>query len=254
MNRQSICAITKANRLRKLGWVACVVALACAAPAAMAQRSSYQMMLDTNRMLMNRVNGDMTTKSTCEALKRKGSALPASCVASDASTTATTAVPPSATRFSPVAGDDSVKQLADSLGNTAEERTQILQLAGAGKELFAQKYRGRGWDNTLAGAMTFFIVATHIVTTDVEPTADVERALFDALNATLAQSDIARASNADKTALYNVLLASAGLPLVFYVDGKQTGNAAQVEQAKTMAAGFSRQVLGVEPEALAGML
>ena len=47
---------------------------------------------------------------------------------------------PAATRFTPVAGDDSVKQLADSLGNTPEERQQILQLAGAGKELFAQKF------------------------------------------------------------------------------------------------------------------
>ena len=69
---------------------------------------------------------------------------------------------PVATRFTPVAGDDSVKQLADSLGNTPEERQQILQLAGAGKELFAQKYKGR-WDNTLAGAMAFFIVGAYIV-------------------------------------------------------------------------------------------
>ena len=40
-----------------------------------------------------------------------------------------------ATRFAPVAGDDSVRKLADSLGNTPEERQQILQHARAWKEL-----------------------------------------------------------------------------------------------------------------------
>ena len=146
-----------------------------------------------------------------------------------------------------------MKKFADSLGNTPEERQQILQLAAAGKELFAQKYKGR-WDNTIAGAMTFFIVAAYIVGTDEQPSADAESRLFDSLNATLAQSEIARASNAEKTALYNVLLASAGLPLVFYVDGKQNNNAGQVEQAKVMAAGFGRKLFNMEMRELTGML
>ena len=158
-----------------------------------------------------------------------------------------------ATRFAPVAGDDSVRKLADSLGNTPEERQQILQLAGAGKELFAQKYKGR-WDNTLAGAMTFFIVSAKIVGTDAQPSADAENRLFESLDAMLAKSDIGRASNADKTALYNTLLAGAGLPLVVYVDGKQGGHAGQVEQAKAMAAGFSRKFFKMELPQLVAML
>lgn len=158
-----------------------------------------------------------------------------------------------ATRFTPVAGDDSVKNLADSLGNTPEERQQILQLAGAGKELFAQKYKGR-WDNTLAGAMTFFIVASRIVGTDEQPGADAENRLFDSLDGLLAQSEIGRASNKDKTALYNTLLAGAGLPLVVYVEGKQNKNDALVEQARTMAAGFGRKFFNMEPQELAAML
>jgi hypothetical protein len=158
-----------------------------------------------------------------------------------------------ATRFTPVAGDDSVRKLADSLGNTPEERRQILQLAGAGKELFAQKYKGR-WDDTLAGAMTFFIVSAKIVGTDAQPSADAENRLFESLDAMLAKSDIGHASNADKTALYNTLLAGAGLPLVVYVDGKQGGNAGQVQQAKAMAAGFSRKFFKMELPQLAAML
>ncbi len=163
-------------------------------------------------------------------------------------------ISPTATKFTPVPGDDSVKKLADGLGNTPQERQQILQLANTGEQLFQTKYKGKGWDHTIAGAMTFFIVATHIVNTGEQPGADAENNLYASLNATLARSDIAKAPNKDKAALYNVLLACAGLPLVFYVDGKQNNNAERVEQAKTMAAGFSRKLLGVEPQALAGML
>ena len=158
-----------------------------------------------------------------------------------------------ATRFTAVAGDDSVKNLADSLGNTPEERQQILQLAGAGKELFTQKYKGR-WDNTLAGAMTFFIVAGRIVSTDEQPSADAENRLFESLDGMLGSSEIGRASNKDKTALYNVLLAGAGLPLVVYVEGKQNKNAALVEQARTMAAGFSRKFFNKRLREMTAML
>lgn len=209
-----------------------LLAMPCIALPANAQRSSYQMMQDTNRMLMNRVNGKMAPS------KPAASAVPAS---------------PAATRFTPVAGDDSVKQLADSLGNTPEERGQILQLAGAGKEIFAQKYKGK-WDNMLAGAMTFFVVAAYIVETEQQPSAEAENALFNSLTATLAQSDIVRASNAEKTGLYNVLLASAGLPLVIYVEGKEKNNAGLVEQSKAMAAGFGRKLFNMEMWELTGML
>lgn len=160
---------------------------------------------------------------------------------------------PVATRFTPVAGDDSVKNLADSLGNTPEERQQILQLAGAGKELFAQKYKGK-WNNTVAGAMTFFIVSGHIVSTGEQPAPDAENRLFESLDGLLGQSEIGRASNKDKTALYNVLLAGAGLPLVVYVEGKQNKNDALVEQARTMAAGFSRKFFSKELQELTAML
>ena len=158
-----------------------------------------------------------------------------------------------ATHFTPVAGDDSVKNLADSLGNTPEERQQILQLAGAGKELFAQKYKGK-WNNTVAGAMTFFIVSGHIVSTGEQPAPDAENRLFESLDGLLGQSEIGRASNKDKTALYNVLLAGAGLPLVVYVEGKQNKNDALVEQARTMAAGFSRKFFSKELQELTAML
>ena len=243
---------TPGTTMRKVMHSLAVIAL-FVVPAAYAQRSSYEMMRDSNRMIFNRINGDMTLRNMCEDWKRKGEKVPDECAKYAASSTQSKPVSPMATRFTPVAGDDSVKQFADSLGNTPEERQQILEWAGAGKELFAQKYKGK-WNDTLAGAMTFFVVSAKIVATEQQPTADAENRLFASLDGMLANSDIGRASNAEKTALYNVLLASAGLPLVIYVEGKQRKNDALVGQARTMAAGFGRKILGVEPSALAGML
>ncbi|MDR7068557.1 hypothetical protein J2X02_001374 [Pseudoxanthomonas japonensis] len=253
MNATTTPGAATRNKMIPLPMVAFLLAALFAAPAAHAQQS----------IVNHSIQHQIIETAICDGALRNGQRLPAECAkypkysGDKAPRQIATPAPnasAAATRFTPVAGDASVKNLADSLGDTPEERAQILQLAGAGKQLFAQKYRGKGWDNTLAGAMTFFITSTYIVATDREPSAAAEDNLFASLNAALAQSEIVRASNADKTALYNALLASAGLPLVFYVDGKQTGNAAQVAQAKTMAAGFSRKILNVEPEALTGML
>ena len=157
-------------------------------------------------------------------------------------------------KFSPAAGDDTLQKLADSLGNDAQERQQMLQLVGAGKQLFEQKYAGKGWKDNVAGAFAFFIIATSTVHSDKEPTAAAQDNLFAALETTLAQSpDLARASDREKTALYNSLVACAGLSLLFHIDGKQQGNAAEVGKAKEMAAGFSRKLLNVEPQTLAAM-
>jgi hypothetical protein len=213
-------------------------------------------------LVNNAINNQIMETAICDSALRKHERLPDICAkypryagnaASGRGAAPSRLASPTATRFTPVAGDDAVKRLADSLGNTPEERRQILQLAGAGKQMFALKYKGK-WNNTIAGAMTFFIAAVATVQSGREPDADAQQRLFDSLNAILAQSDIARAPDKDKTALYEVLLAGAGLPLVFYVDGKQAGNAAEIDKAKVMAAGFSRTLMHVEPQALSAML
>ena len=240
------------NTTMSLPMAAFAFATLFVAPVAHAQQS----------IVNNSVQNQIIETAICDGALRNGQRLPAECAkyakysgdkGQQQAAAPAPKAPVAATRFKPVAGDVSVKNLADSLGKTQEERQLILQLAGAGKELFAKKYQGK-WDNTVAGAMTFFITSTYTVANDREPAAAAEDSLFDSLNATLAQSDVARASNADKTALYNVLLASAGLSLVFYVDGKQSGNDAQVKQAKTMAAGFSRKFFNMDVPALTAML
>ncbi len=210
------------------------------------------------------IQNQIVETAICDSALKKHETLPDVCAKYPkyaAGATARSAAPAASkaaaasAKFSPVAGDDSLQKLADSLGSDAQERQQMLQLVNAGKQLFEQKYAGKGWTDNVAGAFAFFIVATSTVYTDKEPSAAAQDNLFAALETTLAQSpDLAKASAGEKTALYNSLAACAGLSLLFYVDGKQQGNAAEIGKAKEMAAGFSRKLLNLEPQALAAML
>lgn len=207
------------------------------------------------------IQNQIVETAICDSALKKHQKLPDICAryskyASGAATNATAPKPAaSSAKFSPVAGDDSLQKLADSLGSDAQERQQMLQLVGAGKQLFEQKYAGKGWNDNVAGALAFFIIATSTIYADREPTAAAQDNLFAALESTLAQSpELVKASAQEKTALYNSLTACAGLQLLFYIDGKQQGNAAEIGKAKEMAAGFSRKLLNVEPQALAAIL
>lgn len=225
-----------------------------AAPAAQAQQWLV------NSVIQNQI----VETAICDSAVKKHEKLPDICAkypkyAAGAPTQnaapATSRAAAASAKFSPVAGDDSLQKIADSLGGDAQERQQMLQLVTAGKQLFEQKYAGKGWTDNVAGAFAFFIVATSTVYTDKEPSATAQDNLFVALESTLAQSpDLAKASAREKTALYNSLAACAGLSLLFYIDGKQQGNAAEVGKAREMAAGFSRKLLNTEPQALAAML
>ena len=120
----------------------------------------------------------------------------------------------------------------DADGQATPALLKKLQALGKGADAVAQlkrQRRVRGFDDLIDG-------------------------VADALDGLLGQSEIGRASNKDKTALYNVLLAGAGLPLVVYVEGKQNKNDALVEQARTMAAGFSRKFFSKELQELTAML
>ena len=44
------------------------------------------------------------------------------------------------------------------------------------------------------------------------------------------------------------------MPLVLYIDGSQKNDKAQMEQARKLAAEYSRKVLNTEPQALAALL
>lgn len=174
------------------------------------------------------------------------------CLSLVAATTA--AAQASALRFTPPAGDPALKEFADKLGSTGAEREQLLQAITAAKtEIFEQRYASRGWKNNVAGAYAFFVSGVSYVWTGNIPDGAAEDRLFAQFGETLAP-DLAGVSDREKATLYNTLIASASLPLLLYIDGEQTGNKAQMEQARTLVAEYSRQLLKMEPQQVGGLL
>ncbi|WP_066819397.1 DUF6683 family protein [Sphingomonas mali] len=236
------------------------VPLMATAPAAQAQQW----------LVNNAINNQIVETAICDSGLKKGEKLPSICAKypkysravrpsnpTPQTPQALASAKPRAAgsgKFVPNPGDDSLRKLADSVGSTEQERQQLRQVVQAGNTLFEQKYGAKGWKNDLAGAFAFFIVSISTVYNDQEPDGAAQDRVFDALGTTLGQApDIAKLSNKDRTALYNTLIAAGGLPLLFYADGKQQNNAAEVEQAKAMAIEFSRKILNTEPQALAAI-
>lgn len=159
-----------------------------------------------------------------------------------------------ALRFTPPPGDASLKEFADKLGNNPSEREQMLQAITTAKtEIFEQRYASKGWKNNVAGAYTFFVSGVSYVWTGKVPDGAAEDRLFAQMSQTLAP-DLAGVSDREKSTLYNTLIGSISLPLLLYIDGEQTGNQAQMEQARTLAAQYSREILKMEPEQVGRLL
>lgn len=159
-----------------------------------------------------------------------------------------------ALRFTPPPGDASLKEFADKLGNNASEREQMLQAITTAKtEIFEQRYASKGWKNNVAGAYTFFVSGVSYVWTGKVPDGAAEDRLFAQMSQTLAP-DLAGVSDREKATLYNTLIGSISLPLLLYIDAEQTGNQAQMEQARTLAAQYSREILKMEPEQVGRLL
>ncbi|HEX4854917.1 DUF6683 family protein [Arenimonas sp.] len=157
-------------------------------------------------------------------------------------------------RFTPPPGDTSLRDVVHDLGSNAEERQQLLDAITVAKtELFERPNAAKGWKNNVAGAYTFFISSTSHVWTGQAPDAAAQDGLFSRLGEAMA-ADLAGVSDRDKAVLYNTMIASASLPLLLYVDGQQSGNREQMEQARTLAGEYSRALLQSEPQALVAML
>lgn len=156
--------------------------------------------------------------------------------------------------FRPSAGDDTLQQFAAELGRSPQERQELLQAITAAKaELFEKPYAARGWKNNVAGAYAFFADSVNTVWTGSAADAAAQDRLFARFGAELAPT-LAGLPDRDKAVLYDTLIASASLPLLLYIDGKQRGNPAQIEQARTLAAEYSRRILHSEPQEVAAML
>lgn len=159
-----------------------------------------------------------------------------------------------ALRFTPPPGDTSLQDFADKLGKTPQERQQLGEAFATVKvELFEQPNAGKGWKNNIAGAYTFFVSSISTVWTGQAPDPAAQDQLFAKLGAALAP-DLAGVPDRDKAELYSTLIGGASLPLLLFIDGSEKKSPAQIEQARALAAQYSREIMKMEPDEVRQLL
>jgi hypothetical protein len=219
---------------------------------------------------MNLMQQTVNNSWTCEAIKRaadkSGKPLPEQCAylntrsTGTSSSSASSSSRPTASsaktapvtgKFTPAAGAESFEQIAATISDVAQEKQLIAQTAAVMKSTMEEQYAARGWKNNVAGAVTFFTVSMLTVYYEKEPSDEIKNAIFDTYNTA---PEFASASNKDKQNLYSALLTYSGMPLLFYLKGKQEGNEGTVQQAKALAKHNLKTLLKADPESLAPLL
>lgn len=153
-------------------------------------------------------------------------------------------------KFRPDATVNTGKLLGDTLGTTPEEKALLNQIYTAVKASYDKEAAAKGWQNNMAGALTFFIVSSVTVFHDAEePSEDAVSALYEAINQTLDEiPEFGKMPNKDKQAFNNVLIGFAAIPLATYSEGKQNGDAATLKVAGQIAGQLIELVLKTKPE------
>ena len=152
--------------------------------------------------------------------------------------------------FRPDATVDTGKAFADALGDTPEEKALIKQIYTATKAAYEKEAAVKGWQNNIAGGLTFFTVTALVVYRDIEePSAEAANGYFKVVNAALDEiPEFATVTNKDKQGFNNMLIGFSGLLLAGYVEGKQNGDAATLASYKKLAGVLVEMVLKTDPE------
>lgn len=152
--------------------------------------------------------------------------------------------------FRPDATVNTGKTIADALGETAEEKQLYTRIYTATKTAFEQEAAAKGWKNNIAAAFTFFIVTTAVVHNGgEEPNDESVSVLYSSINQSIDEiPEFGKMTNRDKQALYNTLIAFAGIPLATFVEGQNSKNTATVKVASQLAGELIKMVLKIEPE------
>jgi hypothetical protein len=152
--------------------------------------------------------------------------------------------------FRPDPTIDTAKLLADSLGSSAEEKALINQIYAATKASYEKEALAKGWKNNIAGGLTFFTAAAVTIYHDApEPdTAGID-AQFKAINASIDQiPEFASMPNREKQSFQNMMIGFGGMLLAIYTEGKESGNADTIANAKKLAGMLIEMVLKADPE------
>ncbi len=153
-------------------------------------------------------------------------------------------------KFRPDATIDTGKLLGDSLGSSPEEKALLKQIYVAVKTSYEKEASAKGWQNNIAGALTFFIVSSVTVYHDApEPSDESVATLYQAINATIDEiPEFEKLPNKDKVAFNNLLIAFSAIPLATYIEGKQNGDAATVKTAGQLAGELLQMILKTDPK------
>lgn len=208
--------------------------------------AASQNMYNTMQMIMQRNMLQATMKNS----GRSGNGAADPSKKTGGHVTPTAQPPKNYGRFQPDTTVDTPKTIADALGETPEEKAMIKQIVGETKTAFEKEVVAKGWKNNIAGAFTFFLVATGTIYHDSpDPSDGTVNALYDALNQTIDEiPEFAGMSNRDKQGIYNTLIGFAGIPLATYGEGKQMNHEPTIKAARELAGKLIEIVIKSSPD------
>lgn len=153
------------------------------------------------------------------------------------------------TTFKPSGSSATFEMLADSIASNQTERDGLLLIFNATKDAFAQEAKSMGRENNIPAALTFFIVTNVTVYNDDEEPSDaaVDK-LWNALSAVFEESpELAAMTDREKEEVYDTLIAMSGVPLLGYMQAKESGDREMLASYQQIAGTLIQTVLQVEP-------
>lgn len=138
--------------------------------------------------------------------------------------------------------------LVNSLSDKPEQRAQLKQIIDSVRLKYDREARSKGWQDNLAGSMTYFFIVISTVYYDSDPSAEMQDALYAVINQVLDETpELANAPSSDKQKLNDLLVGYTALPLATYAEAKQNGSAETLKTAKLLAKGVSQLVFKSDP-------
>ncbi|HMS10717.1 MAG TPA: hypothetical protein PKE66_14620 [Pyrinomonadaceae bacterium] len=189
---------------------------------------------------------ERTTRSTRSATTRNRTNRPS---APPAGRTAANSRSVPVTTFKPSGSSATFEMLADSIASNQTEREGLLLIFNTTKTAFAQEAKSMGRENNIPAALTFFIITNVTVYNDDEEPSDaaVDK-LWDALSAVFEESpELAAMTDREKEEIYDTLIAMSGVPLLGYMQAKETGDREMLASYQQIAGMLIQTVLQVEP-------
>lgn len=153
------------------------------------------------------------------------------------------------TTFKPSGSSATFEMLADSIASNQTEREGLLLVFNATKTAFEQEAKAMGRENNIPAALTFFIITNVTVYNDDEEPSDaaVDK-LWDALSAVFEESpELAAMTDREKEEIYDTLIAMSGVPLLGYMQAKESGDREMLASYQQIAGMLIQTVLQVEP-------